>query len=106
MEVETAKPITEGTKYIYFNIISNKNNTYKIVILWNFIEIYFIAQSNETNVQFIAKKTFKDFIKDKYYEEDFNIFSLEELDNKIELKYNLKGKRNYIVELFINNNNY
>ena len=33
MEVETAKPITEGTKYIYFNIISNKNNKYKIVIL-------------------------------------------------------------------------
>ena len=33
MEVETEKPITEGTKYIYLNIISNKNNKYKIVIL-------------------------------------------------------------------------
>lgn len=118
--MEAPKPSEESSSLIKFNITSNKNKYFKITIVYHFTEIYFIAQSLEANLLFMNKKTLNDFIKEKYYQEDFdslndifedikdknfNVFFLEEFEGGMELKYKLKGKKKFIIQLFTNSHN-
>ena len=123
--MEAPKPSEESSllKKFEFDITSNKNNKFKMTIIYHFTEIYFIAQSFETNLLFINKKTFNDFIREEsiYYNEDEDFYSLKDIYEDIKdknitafcleefesctelkLKYKLKGRRKFIVKL-INN---
>ena len=122
--MEAPKPSEENPHMIKFDIISNKNNKFKITIMYHFIEIYFIAQSYEKNLIFMNKKTFNDFIKEEstYYKEDedfyslkdiyedieakkFSVFFLEEFESRLDLKYKLRGRRQFVVKLITNSHN-